>query len=356
MLADDLQSELIALDGVLEGGFGFAGSGHSATKLVTAGVPSPSDLDLRVPDDVLAGVAADTLLEGCAVRVAAIAWRYADSIQVGVHRPGDLEPYDCGPLQVLATYPLTSTRLAIVADRAIDPASVAASGNNFTVASGALTISGATVEGNRIVLTTSVQTPDASYSIDVDDQVTDYVGTALTGAPVTVTFSGYNANATVLISEVTDHPGATNARYLELYNGSNNDVWLSGWEVARYSNGAVDPAVRGLDGLLPTGQVLVLAQDETDFTTVWPAATPYAIEYSGHYSANGNDAYVLRNGEQDVDAWGVPGVNGIGEPWEAQDSVATRDVGVTRGTPTWTAGEWTIVPVATEDTSTPGVR
>jgi hypothetical protein len=313
-------------------------------------------MEVRAPGTVIDAMPADTLVQGCDVEWTGIAWRYNDTIQPSAYRTADIVPLDCGPVTALGFYPTSASTIVLVLDRAPDPASVQANGDDFTSTGTALVITNAVADGRRVVLTTEAQTPGASYSFEIGAGITDYLGTAVTGAPLELGFLGYDSTKTLLISEVVDHPGAPNARYLELHNASDNDIALGGWQVRRYSNGAASPESFRLGDVLPAGDTLVLAQTAAGFMSVWPAVTPDHLEYAFFFGANGNDAYELYDGANVVDTYGVPGINGIGETWEFEDSVAARNVGVTEGSATWTAGEWTIVDVATTDTSTPGVR
>ncbi len=130
---------------------------------------------------------------------------------------------------------------------------------------------------------------------------------------------GSLAHGDVLISEYVEGSGYNKA--LELYNNGTSAVSLDGYRLELYSNGEVTASrFQELDGTLEAGEVLVIITDDSraDSELISKGDLP-----SNAINHNGDDAYVLFNGDTVVDSFGRVGED-PGEAWTSGD-VTTKD-------------------------------
>ncbi|MCA9569073.1 MAG: lamin tail domain-containing protein, partial [Myxococcales bacterium] len=146
----------------------------------------------------------------------------------------------------------------------------------------------------------------------------------------------------LLISEVMDHP--TNGyKYVEICNRSTASVDLTGVSLERFANGNTEGSGVGLDGVLDSGQSLVIIGSSGEDVFQQDFGVPASLA-SSIVSGNGDDVYRLIGPDGVIDVFGVLGVDGSGEPWEYTDSVAHRAETVGLGSATFAMGQWEIQP------------
>lgn len=188
----------------------------------------------------------------------------------------------------------------------------------------------------------------------------------------------------LFISEYVE--GSGNNRALELYNPTNNDVYLqdSGFVLVRYSNGGTTPHSVAVTGLVPAHGTWVAVSDKRDpsgtgyDTMVDPALQAKADTFlCPNYSANkmfyfnGNDAVTLEKpngvyvdifgkiGEDPGDAWTMDSTAGytsaLGARWWTKNHTLIRLPMVTGGVTSnpnpffIVANEWDSLPKNTFD-------
>ena len=156
----------------------------------------------------------------------------------------------------------------------------------------------------------------------------------------------------LLLSEVVDHASVYQARFVEIANVSANAVTLDDYTIQRYSNGGTNAVNVALSGTLSAGDVWVIANSQAEFEVEYGAGV--ADQFNATISGTGDDTYVLAHLGNVADIYGEIGVDGDTELWFYEDSVATRNAGVTTPNTVWTASEWTITPGSAA--ATPGVR
>lgn len=163
----------------------------------------------------------------------------------------------------------------------------------------------------------------------------------------------------VYLSEIADPGDTFSARFVELFNPTSEaiDLTAGNWNLVYYVNGATTGRDIPLFGTIPAGGTFVLATNSADYAAAYPEA-PAANQENGDVNSNGNDTIELRFGGGQasgavVDVYGVPGVDGVGEPWQFLDSRVTRIVEAPN--PTFTLEEWTIAPANVAD-MTPGLH
>ena len=121
----------------------------------------------------------------------------------------------------------------------------------------------------------------------------DYLLYVWTEMPATVVASDLFISAYV--------EGSSNNKYIAIYNGTGGDVDLSSYSVAVYSNGDTTLSNEGvLSGILQNNNTLVLANS---------SATIYAgdVLESSAVNFNGDDIFVLRKDDENIDAAGPLG-------------------------------------------------
>jgi hypothetical protein len=157
-----------------------------------------------------------------------------------------------------------------------------------------------------------------------------------------------------MITEVCDHPNGT-VKFVELVNGGDSPLWLAGFAITRYSNGAStgDEAALAAMYLFPGDQFVASFTTEGDYNALYTAPPEMFRTYNAVISGNGDDAYALTWDGQIVDMYGEVGVDGFGTDWEYSDGSAKRLLGVERANQTWQGSEWVFVP---GDKCRPGSR
>jgi hypothetical protein len=206
----DYESELISVSGTLLSNFVNSGTGHVSSNLSTIGVPTGTNLQLRLPAALPDQL---DLVTSCNVTVDGPIWRFNAAAQPSAYSSDDLTLLSCPQPKLLSAAALSPTSVSLRFDRRIDPASVQANGSQFTFNNG-LSATNATSQPatRQVVLTTVAQTGGQSYTVTVAPSVRDFLGASVSPTANTATFTGYQAPATLRITEVA--PNIANARDL----------------------------------------------------------------------------------------------------------------------------------------------
>jgi hypothetical protein len=167
-------------------------------------------------------------------------------------------------------------------------------------------------------------------------------------------FLGFSSNSqTIIISEVADPGDVYQARFVEIYNATNNTVDLTGWQIRRYANANTTSQDITLSGTIASGATITIAYSASDFNTNYGSFPDFSN--GSVITGNGDDTYELFDGTSVVDIYGEVGTDGTGEAWEYEDSHAVRNISVCSGNTIWTSSEWTITSADVAD-MTPGVH
>ena len=149
----------------------------------------------------------------------------------------------------------------------------------------------------------------------------------------------------LMITEIADPKNSTSARFVELYNASDFEMNLTGWELHKYTNGATTASSNTVDltGVtVPKNEFVIIAN--TGYATVFSDTPTFATSY---ISGNGDDVYTLvDNTGTIVDVFGVVGVDGNGTQWEYLDGRAVRNSDIVSPNSQFTASEWTVFSAA----------
>jgi hypothetical protein len=141
--------------------------------------------------------------------------------------------------------------------------------------------------------------------------------------------------------------GSSNNKAIEIYNPTSSTIDLSAYSVKAFNNGVVIPTNSlFLSGSLAPGGVYVIANASSDSSILAVADTTSSIT-----NFNGDDAVVLLNGGDTIDAIGIVGVD-PGTNWAIDTLGATseytlvRKPAVNSGQLNWGLGalEWLVYP------------
>jgi len=212
---ESYESELLALTGTVASSASGAGNGHSSVQITTAGITAPSNnFRLRMPTSLLNEL---DLTQGCTFTMKGPMWRFMNAsnnqAQPSVYSTSDITVTSCPAPTVLGIAALSATSVRVSFDRQIAPASVTAAATQFTFDNG-LTTTAAEVNGKQVILTTSAQSPGATYTVTVANTVKDKRGTVV-GTPNTATFTSVRTIAVLgarLIMPGTGFTGATSVK------------------------------------------------------------------------------------------------------------------------------------------------
>lgn len=154
----------------------------------------------------------------------------------------------------------------------------------------------------------------------------------------------------IIITEIADPNNDSSARFIEIANIGQDDFDLTGYELIRWTNDKSDPtssATKALDqyvdnGTLQSGAIIVLANNNK-FNDVYGFAPTAVIGTGGVADSNGDDNIAIRDSSGNIyDLYGVPGVDGTGQPHEFEDGRAERKGSVTGPESTWDSSQWNI--------------
>lgn len=174
----------------------------------------------------------------------------------------------------------------------------------------------------------------------------------------------------ILITEIADPNNNAGARFVELYNSSNNALSLKGWRLVRYTNASseVSSTVDLSEYTIGAGEFLVLSPNATQFLNVYRFAPDIAVGTNSPADSNGDDNIALIDPfETVVDLFGVVGEDGSGTNHEFEDGRAHRNSNIRNGNATFNPAEWVIYndtgsegtinePQNAPDDFTPGIR
>lgn len=217
------ESELIGISGSITGGFAASGTDYLAASFGTAGLAA--GLQLRVPSALAASM---DLAPGCTATLQRVPlWRFFATVQVSAWSAADFQSVACPAPSVVGALALSATSVRVTFDRLIDPASVSPSGAQFTL-DGGLGVSAAAVSGKTVTLTTSAQTPGASYAVSVSAGVTDTYGTGVNGSANSAVFAAFATPSNLVINEVDyDQPGTDGEEFVEIFNPTGDPIALA---------------------------------------------------------------------------------------------------------------------------------
>ncbi|NJB71235.1 hypothetical protein GGR42_001697 [Saonia flava] len=174
----------------------------------------------------------------------------------------------------------------------------------------------------------------------------------------------------LFISELADPNNNTGARFVELFNASNQDISLKGWVFRRYTNANAEiSSTIDLSGYsVMAGNTFVISPNAMEFETVYGFAPDMGVSTNSPADSNGDDNLELVDPfGVIIDAFGIVGEDGSGTNHEFEDGRALRNSLILEANPNYTFSEWTIfndtgdsgttnLPQNAPDDFTPGIR
>jgi len=287
------ESELISVSGTLRTPFTGSGTAHVSSNLGTAATPNGTNVQMRLPTTLQEQL---DLSAGCNVTVQSPLWRFNTAAQPPAYTTNDITVLSCPAPKVLSATATSPTSVRVRFDRLIDPASVQANGSQFTFNNGLSAID-ATAQTREVLLNTVAQTGGQSYTVTVAPSVRDTRGTSVDATANTATFAGYQAPATLRITEVSAN--ITNGRDLvELYVVQGGNVGNFTLVLNTSTVLATLPNVQ-----VATGDVIVvhLAPDAATNGDAPSSETTSKNQYpQATYAANYNTAWDFHGGTTDI--------------------------------------------------------
>ncbi len=218
---DSYDNELIHLVATVTGGFVYGGPGHSAFPLQSAGIAADAGLTLRMPDAIRENLGTE-LLAGCSVEVDGVLDPFvtldATQAQASIWRTADISVSDCAyPPELLGAHVVDSTSLVLRFDSEISVSSVSSGGGQFTISSG-LSVTSATVDGPRVLLSLGTTiSAGMSYTVFVASSVENSWGLGVSSTANSAAFMLQTVQ--LLINEVDYYqPGDNIKEFIEIKN------------------------------------------------------------------------------------------------------------------------------------------
>ena len=149
----------------------------------------------------------------------------------------------------------------------------------------------------------------------------------------------------IFISELADPDNNNKARFLELYNSSDNTLILDGWTLQRYTNDNTEvSSVIDLSGFtIEAKSTLVIAANPDEFRKAFGFDADLSAPGNTAANSNGDDNIALIDPfDKLIDLFGVIGEDGSGTNHEFEDGKALRNPDVSKANPVFNFNEWTI--------------
>lgn len=149
----------------------------------------------------------------------------------------------------------------------------------------------------------------------------------------------------VFFSELADPNNNSGARFIELYNASDESINLDSWTIRRYTNANTEiSSTIDLSGYViqPQG-TFVISPNTAEFELVYGFAPDLGVGTNSPADSNGDDNLELVDPFGNViDVFGLIGEDGTGTNHEFEDGKALRNLDVIEANGSYTFSEWTI--------------
>ena len=149
----------------------------------------------------------------------------------------------------------------------------------------------------------------------------------------------------ILLTELADPNNNSGARFVELYNASDENLSLKGWSLVRYTNDNADisSTINLSEYTIESNELLVISPNESEFETVYGFTPNMAVGTNSPADSNGDDTIALIDPfGAIIDIFGVIGVDGSGTNHEFEDGRAVRNMDIVKGNMNYTASEWKV--------------
>lgn len=149
----------------------------------------------------------------------------------------------------------------------------------------------------------------------------------------------------IFFSELADPNNNSSARFIELFNASENTIDLRDWSIHRYTNNSVEISSSiNLSGLkIEANSTIIITPNAVVFEQTYGLTPDLEVGTNSPADSNGDDNLILVDPFGTViDIFGVIGEDGTATNHEFEDGKAQRKIEVTKGNPTYNILEWNI--------------
>ncbi|WP_435182435.1 DUF5689 domain-containing protein [Cellulophaga omnivescoria] len=160
-------------------------------------------------------------------------------------------------------------------------------------------------------------------------------------APIVTEFT----STSVFFSELADPNNNTGARFMELYNSSNEALDLNNWKINRYTNASTDiSSSLDLTGYsINAKSTLVISPNKDEFVATYGIEPDISIGKNSVADSNGDDNLVLIDPfGTTIDVFGVIGEDGTNTNHEFEDGKALRKESINTGSNNYQFNQWFI--------------
>lgn len=154
----------------------------------------------------------------------------------------------------------------------------------------------------------------------------------------------FTSNA-IFISELADPNNNAGARFVELYNASNESLDLNGWRLVRYTNAntKISSELDLSGNSIQPQSTLIISPNVEEFELVYGFAPDIGVATNSPADSNGDDNLQLLDPFGTIiDAFGIVGEDGSGTNHEFEDGRAFRRLEIEMGNPSYAFAEWII--------------
>lgn len=152
-------------------------------------------------------------------------------------------------------------------------------------------------------------------------------------------------STSLFFSELADPNNNTGARFIELYNSSNEPLDLNNWKINRHTNASTDiSSSLDLTGYsINAKSTLVISSNRDEFITVYGFEPDISVGKNSVADSNGDDNLVLVDPfGATIDIFGIIGEDGSNTNHEFEDGKAQRKQNINTAANKYNFSEWLI--------------
>ena len=152
-------------------------------------------------------------------------------------------------------------------------------------------------------------------------------------------------SSSIFISEIADPNNNAGARFVEIYNASEESLSLKGWVLERYTNdnSEVSSSIDLSEYVIEGNRLLVISPNEEEFKNVYGFEADVSVVTNSPADSNGDDNLVLVDPFGTVvDIFGIIGEDGSNTNHEFEDGRAVRKIEVDTNNAIFNSAEWLI--------------
>ncbi|WP_299321511.1 DUF5689 domain-containing protein [uncultured Maribacter sp.] len=152
-------------------------------------------------------------------------------------------------------------------------------------------------------------------------------------------------SSSIFISEIADPNNNSGARFVEIYNASEESLSLKGWRLERYTNdnSEVSSSIDLSEYVIKGNGLLVISPNEEEFENVYGFEPDISVGTNSPADSNGDDNIVLVDPfDTIIDIFGIIGEDGSNTSHEFEDGRAIRKLEVITGSSVFNFNEWSI--------------